>query len=116
MAEPYRQRLSDIAARDLPAKGAVVECKHFFSGAALYAEGGIFATLTPVGLALKLPPKRRYALLRVGGKPLRYFPKAPIKKDYVVLPEATLAAAGRLAPLLEESLNYSLRQKYKAPA
>ena len=32
-----------------------LECKHFFSGAALYVDNSICITLSPVGLALKLP-------------------------------------------------------------
>ena len=33
---------------------STIECKHFFSGAAAYADGRIFISLTPAGLALKL--------------------------------------------------------------
>jgi hypothetical protein len=32
---------------------------------------------------VKLPAARRDALLAAGGRPLRYFPKAPVKKGYV---------------------------------
>ena len=38
-------------------------------------------TLTPVGLALKLPERDRTDLLTTGASPLKYFPKAPIKKE-----------------------------------
>ena len=85
---------------------AALDVKHFFGGAAAYADGRIFATLSPVGLALKLPEDRRTELLGLGAKPLRYFPKAPIKKDYVVLPEKMSKDARSLAPLLAESLRY----------
>ena len=68
-----------------------MECKHFFSGAALYANGRICITLTPAGFAIKLPEESRNTLLRQkGAKHLRYFPKGPIKKDYVVLPKTML--------------------------
>ena len=67
-----------------------IEIKHFFSGAAAYAQGRICITLTPVGLAMKLPKNSQARLLKAGGKVLRYFPKAPIKKDYVVLPQPPL--------------------------
>ena len=63
-----------------------IACKHFFSGAAAYVDGHIFMSLTPVGLALKLPEEARDALVAKGAKPLQYFPKAPVKKDYVMLP------------------------------
>ena len=71
-------------------------CKHFFSGAALYAEKRICLSLTPVGLAMKLPAKTREELLgSEKAVPLRYFPRAPIKKDYVLFPQG-VARAGRL--------------------
>ena len=60
----------------------------FFGGAAAYVNGRIFMSLTPVGLALKLPEEDRILLINEGAKRLQYFPKAPIKKDYVVLTEA----------------------------
>jgi len=69
-------------------KDVKLECKHFFSGAAIYANGRICMSLTTVGFALKLPEESRNALMKErGAKPLRYFPKAPVKKDYVILPK-----------------------------
>jgi TfoX/Sxy family transcriptional regulator of competence genes len=68
-----------------------LEYKHFFSGAALYADGKICMSLTPVGFAIKLPEESRNALLKQQGtKPLRYFPEGPIKKDYVIFPKTIL--------------------------
>lgn len=87
MAKQYLERLDALlapVARDLPPEAAL-EIKHFFSGAAAYTKGRICITLTPVGLALKLPEAARARLLKAGAKPLRYFPKGPIKKDYVVV-------------------------------
>ena len=70
-------------------KSIKLECKHFFSGAALYTNGKICATLTPKGFAIKLPGKNIKKLLKEGkAKKLRYFPKAPIKKDYILLSNA----------------------------
>lgn len=89
-----------------PERG-IVECKHFFSGAAAYTGGRIFASLTPVGFALKLPEESRAALTQQGAKPLRYFPKAPIKKDYVVLPKALTDNADALAPWIDESIRFA---------
>lgn len=85
MVARYLKELETIVA---PARagGADIACKHFFSGAAAYLDGRIFMTLTPAGLALKLPPDDRDGLVDQGGKPLRYFPRAPVKKHYVVLP------------------------------
>ena len=57
MAQPYLDRLTATfrAANPPEPRGVIVECKHFFSGAALYVDGLIFATLTPAGFAIKLP-------------------------------------------------------------
>jgi TfoX/Sxy family transcriptional regulator of competence genes len=96
----------DRMALDLDADSAI-ECKHFFSGAAAYANGRIFMTLTPVGLALKLPEPSRARLIAGGGSPLRYFPNGPLKKDYVVVPETLVTDEGALAPWIEESIAFA---------
>ena len=63
----------------------VLEARHFFSGAAVYRDGTIVASLTPVGLAFRVPTEIRDALLDSGKAiPLRYFPNSPIKRDYVL--------------------------------
>ena len=88
MAKEYLERLSELMKRVAPSgfSNVKLECKHFFIGAALYANGKICATLTPKGFAIKLPEKNIEKLLKEGkAKKLRYFPKAPIKKDYAIL-------------------------------
>ena len=84
MAEPYLTELKTILAR--LSEPDNIASKHFFSGAAAYVEGRIFMSLSPAGLALKLPEQDRQALIDLGGTPLQYFAKAPVKKDYIVLP------------------------------
>ncbi len=84
------QALVDRILADQCAAGAI-ECKHFFSGAAAYIDGHIFMTLTPAGLALKLSEHDRAQLTALGAVPLRYFPRAPIKKDYVILPDVVVS-------------------------
>ncbi|MCH8836901.1 MAG: hypothetical protein IIA60_03755 [Candidatus Marinimicrobia bacterium] len=71
MAEPYLRDLQSIIERlSAPNDEAdIITCKHFFSGAAAYIEGHIFMSLTPVGLALKLPKDHCEALLNQGAKP-----------------------------------------------
>ena len=88
MAKPYLEELKSIVERLSASQDWAdgIACKHFFSGAAAYVDGHIFMSLTPVGLALKLPEEARDALVAKGAKPLQYFPKAPVKKDYVMLP------------------------------
>lgn len=99
MAGIFLDRLRRIIDRTTSGRvGSVrVECKHFFSGAAVYASGWIWASLTPVGFAIKLPKKSRDIVSRQRGtKPLRYFAKGPVKKEYVVLPEAMVGDPDRL--------------------
>ncbi len=57
MAEPYLTDLQELADQWFRADAAVgvLECRHFFSGAAAYRDGAIVASLTPVGLAFKVP-------------------------------------------------------------
>ena len=81
MVQRYIEQLALLIEGTCLPGDAKVEYKHFFSGAASYIDNVMFASLTPVGLALKLPDKYRVDLLQQGVAPLRYFPKAPIKKS-----------------------------------
>lgn len=105
MAEPYLSQLQEIIAECGPdeALGDLV-CRHFFSGAAAHYIGAIVMTLSPVGLALKLPERDRTVLMDAGGRPLRYFPKAPIKKDYVVVPDDLMGDLPGLKTWIAQSL------------
>ena len=110
MAEPYLGQLSDLVeALGLGEQpGADLECRHFFAGAALYADGKICASLTPVGFAVKLPLGVREVMLAEGrGRPLRYFDEGKVKKEYVLLPEG-FTASSALAELLLTSFRYVL--------
>ncbi len=111
MAQEYLERLNALIGR-LPSgslKGVKLECKHFFSGAAVYADGRICMSWTPVGFAIKLPETSRSALVnQQGAKYLRYFPKGPIKKNYVVLPTSMLQEMRALGRLVKTSVEYTL--------
>jgi len=99
MKQATRRRFNDIN----------LECRHFFSGAAVYADGRICISLTPVGFAIKLPEKSRNKLLQEKGtKNLRYFPKGPVKKDYVLLPKEMLEDMKVLRRWVKESIEYAL--------
>ena len=88
---------------------ASLEIKHFFSGAAVYAAGRICISLTPAGFALKLPEALRDKLMKEEGtKNLQYFPKAPVKKDYVVLPQRMLDDRDTFCFWVEKSIEYVL--------
>ena len=63
-----------------------------FGGIMGYADAKVFASLSNVGLALKLSgPDREALLAEPGARPLRYEPDQPPSKSYVVLPEAMLS-------------------------
>lgn len=88
MAEPHLSALRAIMAQMEAGGGETdaVVCKHFFSGAVAYIDEHVFMSLSPVGLALKMSQADCATLFAQGATPLRYFPKAPIKKGYAVLP------------------------------
>ncbi len=84
MAKEYVDKLSAFIEKVTSdySENINLECKHFFSGAALYADDRICISLTPVGLAMKLPEDTKERLLKNKKVvPLRYFPNGPIKKS-----------------------------------
>ena len=111
MAKEYLDKLSafiDKATSDR-FDGVNLECKHFFSGAALYADEKICISLTPVGLALKLPEETKNRLLKSKiAVPLKYFPRGPIKKDYVLFPNGIENGRKTLHKYVKESIEYAL--------
>ena len=108
MAEPYLNNLLQLI-QSLPISGqdrAQIICKHFFSGAAGYIDEKIFISLSPAGLALKLPQSDCDVLLDKGASPLRYFPKAPVKKGYVVLPPDIAEDQEKAGKWITKSLSF----------
>ncbi len=57
---------------------------------------------------MKLPEADRAELRKRGAKPLRTFPKAPIKKDYVVLPRAVRENTRSLRAWARKSVEYAV--------
>ena len=110
MAAAYVEDLRAVLAPAIAAlpAGVTVEIKHFFSGAAAYANDRICITLTSVGLAMKLPEDARARLMEEGARPLRYFPKAPIKKQYVILPGDLAGGPERLRFWARQSIGHAL--------
>lgn len=111
MAKKYLEQLTALMKEATSAKvrDTTLECKHFFSGAAVYADGRICMSLTPVGFAIKLPEaSRRILMKQTGTKELRYFPEGPIKKDYVVLPKTMLNDMKVLRHWVKASIEYAL--------
>ncbi len=75
-----------------------------FGGIMGYVDGKVFASLSDVGLALKLSGAERDALLALpGAKPLQYEAGQPESKSYVVVPEAMLSAPDALRTWIARS-------------
>jgi TfoX/Sxy family transcriptional regulator of competence genes len=109
MAEPYLERLSQITARLEPVLtgNLKLETKHFFSGAAVYANGKICASLSPTGFAVKLPAEVRSRLINEGkGQEFRFFPNGPIKREYVALSDSILQDEEMLREIINMSASY----------
>ncbi len=109
MAKIYLNRLKTLFQKmELTGLDSVkLEFKHFFSGAAVYANGKICMTLTPVGFAIKLSKPDIDSLLESkGNKRLHYSPNAPVKKDYVVLSDNILADTKSFAGLIRTSIEF----------
>jgi TfoX/Sxy family transcriptional regulator of competence genes len=113
LAEPYLTQLQQIVAQiePLSAGSVSLEFKHFFSGAALYADGQICASLSPSGFALKLPENTRLKLLADGkGAEFRFFSTGPVKKEYIALSDPVLKDEQFLKELMDLSANYVVSQ------
>ena len=111
VAKVYLERLVALMQRAAPGsmQGVSLEYKHFFSGAAVYANNRICLSLTPAGVAIKLPQAARDTLIKkAGAKPLRYFAKGPVKKDYVVLPKDILDDTKALRRWIKVSVKYTI--------
>ncbi len=108
MAEPHLSKLQSIIEQSSAQCNLMkaVSCKHFFGGAAAYIDDQIFMSLSPVGLALKLPEADCTKLFEKGGTDLRYFPKSPVKKGYVVLPSCLIEDSNVLIDWILRSMKY----------
>ena len=107
MAEPYLTELEDLLGRLDVECDAEIVCRHFFSGAAANVDGAIFLLLSPAGIALKLPADQCEDLFREGATRLRYFPDAPVKKNYAVLPPRVAADNATLLPLIKRAAKHA---------
>lgn len=112
MAKFYLEKLTDMMAGILPEISSTtnLEIKHFFSGAAVYVDGNMCISLSPAGFGIKLPEPLRAELMREKGtKHLRYFPKSPPKKEYVVLPEKMVDDKVTLYFWVKKSIDYVMK-------
>ena len=61
-----------------------------FGAMAGYVDGKIFCSLGKFGFVLKLPPSELENLIKIDCKPLKYFKKGHIKRDYAVISQVIL--------------------------
>ncbi len=118
MSEPsldeMQSQLSHAAeAHDLDAN---LTFKPMFGGVCAYVGGRVFASLSDIGLALKLPPDAQAELLaQPGAKRLQYEPDAPPSKQYIVVPPPMQTDTPALAAWLKRSVDYVLAQPAPKP-
>jgi TfoX/Sxy family transcriptional regulator of competence genes len=90
-----------------------------FGGIMGYAAGQAFASLSNVGLALKMSGADHAALSEVPGvRPLRYEPDDPPSKTYLLLPDAMLSDPDSLRSWMARSaagLKPATRKPRKQP-
>jgi TfoX/Sxy family transcriptional regulator of competence genes len=103
-----QQRAELERAADLLPPDIDLRFRPMFGGLGVYAKERMFASLSDVGLALKLPPGARADLLREpGAKPLQFAENAPVSKESVVVPPAIRADPIRLAKWTGISITYT---------
>ncbi len=106
--EALKDRL--LAAADSVAPDLEVEFKAMFGGACAYVRGRVFASLSNVGLALKLPPEAQEELLKqAGAKRLQYSEEDPPSRQYIVVPPVTLERLESLAEWVRRSVEHVMK-------
>jgi hypothetical protein len=84
----------------------ILEATHFFSGAALYKDGVICASLSPVGIGFKLGDQECEELIESGeAVPLKYFPKGHVKKGYALFEAPDLSDVRKWKQYLQKSVS-----------
>ena len=111
MSEPtldeLQNRLSQAAER--LALDQDLTLKSMFGGVCAYTSGRIFASLSNVGLALKLPVDAQTDLLAEdGAKRLQYEADAPPSKQYIVVPPPMQEDAEALSIWVQRSVKHVL--------
>ncbi len=113
MAKDYINQLSLLIDDIGPAhpSGTSIGTRHFFGGAAAFADRRIFMSLTNVGFALKLPQEDLLCLFQKGdARELRYFPNAPVKKQYALFSKDFFDDNARTKSLIEKSITFALSE------
>ncbi|MBT7757850.1 MAG: hypothetical protein HN732_11020, partial [Rhodospirillaceae bacterium] len=103
----YRQQLEHLVADACLPANCQISYKSVFAAVGAYANGKIFMSCGKFGVALKLPDDTCAALIAAGtGKPLKYFEKGHVKRNYAVLPDSTLQDKAPTRDLVRQSAAY----------
>ncbi len=105
----YKEQLQNILDQSYPqlAGRHTLTFKNSFGAVAGYVDGRIFCSCGAFGFALKLPEANRDEVFKAGGKPLKYFAKGHIKKEYAVIPQPLIADKKSMRALIKKSVKYS---------
>ena len=107
MSQPTLDEMQDQLSRAAEAHDLDGELtfKPMFGGACAYVGGRVFASLSDIGLALKLPPDAQAGLLALpGAARLQYEPGSPPSKQYIVVPAPMQTDAPALAAWVARSV------------
>jgi len=104
--EALRRQL-ELASEELP-PDVGLRFRAMFGGIGAYGRDRMFASLSDAGLALKLSPPDRAALLaKEGARPLQYEAGGPVSKEYVVVPPRIGGDATALAEWVRLSVAHA---------
>ena len=108
LAQPYPEKIDSLI--PLTNRDAVdLNCQPVFSGAALYANANICASLSPAGLAFKLGKQRCKELIQSQvAIPLCYFEGAPTKSNYALFPDPDELSDSSIGAYFNECIDYTL--------
>ena len=105
----HLDRLKELLERVRPglASTHALAFKNVFGAVAGYVHGAIFISSGRFGIALRLPPATLEELFKEEGvRPLRYFEKGHVKKEYAGLPERVLEDRRWFKKLVDASIEY----------
>jgi len=111
MTEYSLEQLQDQLSKSAESLGIDTDLtlRAMFGGISGYYQGRVFASLSNIGLALKLPANAQDELLQVeGAKRLQYEPDAPVSKQSVVVPDTMLSETEKLAAWVKRSTDHVL--------
>jgi TfoX/Sxy family transcriptional regulator of competence genes len=111
MTKYSREQLQDQLSKAAESLGIDTDLtfRPMFGGITGYYQGRNFASLSNIGLALKLPTDAQDELLQIeGAKRLQYEPDAPVSKQSVVVPEEMLSESTKLAAWVKRSTDHVL--------